>query len=260
MKKHEKACKKGDGDACFSRAGFTDDCNIWFGLASGEGADRQAPWYVKGCTLGHKDSCGMLSLVADWTAEGQAVPKDLAKAKEYHELACAKGTTESCEALKKLAAPAEASATSAARAATPEVEAAETAAASADPREQACLKGEALQCLVLGDENFEDVNSATQAANALPYYQKACDGGFGKGCFYAAYIYNQGLGAQKDTFRARPMFIKACDDDQAMGCAYVGQYLDFGLGGSVDKAGATKAYQKACAAGLQEVCDILAKR
>jgi hypothetical protein len=234
------------------------------GVMGGKDAAEVTPWMAKGCAAGNQDACGLLSMLAADYAEGKGVAKDIKKAKELYKLACDKGDKESCAAGKALdagsasqAAPNQSSAPPSATPAATSVPSSATTAAS-DPREERCAKGEALTCLQLGDESF-DPQSATKAGKALPFYARACDGNLSKGCFFAGFIYNQGLGTQKDQVKARPLFVKACADSMAAACAYAGQYWQYGLGGPVDKQEAKKDYQAACDLGFKEACDLIAK-
>jgi TPR repeat protein len=62
---------------------------------------------------------------------------------------------------------------------------------------------------------------ARDDTRAAQLYQKACDGGYARGCFEFGRSYAAGRGVAKDEAFARQLFQKACDGGDMGGCAIV---------------------------------------
>jgi TPR repeat protein len=91
-------------------------------------------------------------------------------------------------------------------------------------------------------------------AEALPYYQKACDSGNVDGCANLGFLYGNGQGVTKDDFKASTLLQKACDGGHAEGCFNLGIDYAHGDGVTQDDFKAAMLYQKACNGGYTRGC------
>jgi TPR repeat protein len=60
------------------------------------------------------------------------------------------------------------------------------------------------------------------AARAIAFYQKACDGGEMLGCSNLGVFYEQGTGGIRDAAKAAALYQKACDGGSMLGCNNLG--------------------------------------
>ena len=90
---------------------------------------------------------------------------------------------------------------------------------------------------------------------AAQLFQKACDGGEAKGCFYLGFLYQNGQGVRQDYQKAAQLYQKACDSGQAVGCSNLGVSYQNGQGVKQNFSTAKQYFGKACDLGLQLGCD-----
>lgn len=93
--------------------------------------------------------------------------------------------------------------------------------------------------------NAEDASNFRKASK---FYKKACDSGYGKGCFYLGNLYAFGHGVKKSDSKAKEFYESSCDSGYVHGCVFVG---------TVYKGEAKEFYEKACNAGSKEGCVLL---
>ena len=89
---------------------------------------------------------------------------------------------------------------------------------------------------------------------AMPLYQKACDGGEMAGCANLGVLYESGNGVPQDFERARVLYQKACDGGEMAGCASLSGMYWAGAGVAKNDALARIFAQKACDCGFMEGC------
>jgi TPR repeat protein len=105
--------------------------------------------------------------------------------------------------------------------------------------EQACVAGDAAACTRLGESYefamgpFNRGRDPDQKA-AVPFYERACNGGHGQGCWRLAAIYEKGPAALRDFAKAGDFYGKACDAAYAQGCGDLAGMYEKGTGVAVD--------------------------
>jgi TPR repeat protein len=95
-----------------------------------------------------------------------------------------------------------------------------------DEKEKGCNEGNAVLCVLAGNNYRAGRNVKKDYFKAAEYYQKACDSGEAKeghgssiahyqqkakGCYYLASMYHEGMGVKKDKVKERKYFKKSCD-------------------------------------------------
>ena len=103
----------------------------------------------------------------------------------------------------------------------------------------------------LGSEAYDkgDYQKATKL------WQKACDSGEAKGCFYLGFLYVDGQDVKQNYQKATELYQKACDGGNAEGCAILGVSYHKGQGVKQNFCTAKQYYGKACDLGFQLGCD-----
>ncbi|MEJ5167869.1 MAG: tetratricopeptide repeat protein [Arcobacteraceae bacterium] len=86
-------------------------------------------------------------------------------------------------------------------------------------------------------------NNYTQA---LPFLQKACDGGKAEGCNNLGAMYANGQGVRQDHFKAVELYAKACNYGNPIGCNNLGVSYAKGQGVKQDYRKAKEFFGKAC--------------
>ena len=72
-------------------------------------------------------------------------------------------------------------------------------------------------CVVLG-VIYQTVPSIEDPAKAATYYEKACSGGDGAGCFNLSLLYRFGTGVAADPDKMRQLLQRACKLGQSQAC------------------------------------------
>jgi TPR repeat protein len=75
-----------------------------------------------------------------------------------------------------------------------------------------------------------------------------------QGCNNLGVMYESGEGVEKDAAQAVFFYRKACDGGHMLGCVYEGMMYSSGQGVVKDEALAAGLYQKACDGGNAEAC------
>jgi len=91
-------------------------------------------------------------------------------------------------------------------------------------------------------------------ARARSLYQKACYGGVVSSCTGLGYLASSGQGAPPDFAQARAFFQRACDGGDMLGCHNLAALYQNGQGVAHDDAHARALYQKACDGGVEQAC------
>ena len=81
---------------------------------------------------------------------------------------------------------------------------------------------------------------------ALPLFEKACNGGIAVGCFNIGVMYSHGEGVKQDLTKAFQLYEKACNGGYAKGCYNLGVMYYKGEGVKQDSAKALGLFDKAC--------------
>ena len=93
-----------------------------------------------------------------------------------------------------------------------------------------------------------------QYPKAAPLYRKACDGGNGSACTNLGYMYERGLGVDKDERSAATLYRRGCDANDAQGCTNLALLYFQGRGVESDQHRAAELDQRGCAGGSASGC------
>ncbi|MDQ1328694.1 MAG: uncharacterized protein QG641_1979 [Candidatus Poribacteria bacterium] len=77
-----------------------------------------------------------------------------------------------------------------------------------------------LSNIIIADD-LSDAFKAYQSGDfskAAKLYEKACEGGYAKGCVAVGLMYDNGKGVKQNRSRAKELFGKACDMKLQAGC------------------------------------------
>ncbi len=124
--------------------------------------------------------------------------------------------------------------------------------------DRGCLEGHALSCMKLS-ERLEARDKA--APRAVTLTQRACDLGYGPGCFAVISKYLKGQGTAKNPSAARGVLARTCAAGDAKRCAELGVFsLDGTLGDEArkDVAAALGALARGCDLKREEACRLAA--
>lgn len=111
-----------------------------------------------------------------------------------------------------------------------------------------CAKGDAKACNVVGAMFATGVHGIKlDLAQAFPYFDKSCAGGYAIGCANLANAYFSGLGVTMDQKKSLVMYQRACDLGAVTACVDLGvQYRDGKGAADEDRPRAVKLFQRAC--------------
>lgn len=85
-----------------------------------------------------------------------------------------------------------------------------------------------------------------EKAKSLLYCQKGCDGGNALSCVNLGFLYNNGVGLEKDYQKAYEYYKMGCDMKSGIGCSDVGYLYQNGYGVKKDYSKASKYYKIGC--------------
>lgn len=193
------------------------------------------------CLSGDINRCSQLG---DMFAAGTGgVPRDMTRAAEMYERACAGGASDVCNTLGEVY---EKSGT---------FEGGE--ARATQMYEKACNGGSSAGCLNLGLA----FAARDDHAKAVALYERSCTGGWAPGCHQLGISYQQGEGVKKDLPKALAFFSQACDGEYVEACTTAAEIYARGEELPRDAAAATALYGKAikvldqsCEAGTARDC------
>jgi TPR repeat protein len=193
------------------------------------------------CLSGDVQSC---SLAGDMYTTGQnGTARDMVRAAEMYERACAGGMADICNTLGETYE----------RTGTVEggVQRAE------ELFQRACEGGSSAGCLNLGLA----FAARDDKLRALELYERSCNGGWSAGCHHVGLVYDQGDGVPKDSGKAMAAYTRACDGDYVESCVVAGDFYARADSPTRDVPTATRLYGKAlaiynegCQAGTDADC------
>ncbi len=120
--------------------------------------------------------------------------------------------------------------------------------------QKACDGENLIGCYNLGVLYANGQGVAQDFARARSLYRKACDGGVISSCTGLGYLASNGQGAPPDFAQARALFQRACDGGDMLGCLNLGALYQNGQGVARDYAQARAYYKKACDGGVEQAC------
>ena len=115
---------------------------------------------------------------------------------------------------------------------------------------QACARGRAAdQCFSAGMALYE-----VTPEDAAIYWSATCEGGNAAGCTNLGFLFEDGLGVDKDPARAAELYTQGCEGGNAVGCTNLGVLFENGLGVDKDPARAAELYTQGCEGGNAVGC------
>lgn len=117
-----------------------------------------------------------------------------------------------------------------------------------------CAHGHAGSCATLGYLYASGLGVPKDPAQAVSYFQKACDKKDGAGCTNLGVMLERGEGTGRDPARAVSLYDASCSAGYVAGCAALGIVYDLGRGVSPDPRRATSLYRRACDGGEAQAC------
>lgn len=193
------------------------------------------------CLSGDINRCAQLGEMFATGIGG--VPRDMARAAEMYERACAGGASDVCNTLGEIYEK------------TGTFEGGATRAA--EMYEKACNGGSSAGCLNLGLA----FAARDDHARAVALYERSCSGGWAAGCHQLAVSYRQGEGVKKDLAKSLALYSQACDGEYIESCTTAAEIYATGeeVGRDVAAAGALyakaiKVLDQGCEAGSARDC------
>ncbi len=114
----------------------------------------------------------------------------------------------------------------------------------------ACQKGHPEACCQLGENERillpGDGAQKPDHGKANESFQRGCEGGSARACYFLAVAYDRGEGVAADRARARGLYERACAGASADACLQLGRAYDTAEGAAADGAKATAFFEKAC--------------
>jgi len=228
------ACAAGDAEGCYNAAGY-----FYTGVEVPKDQARARSLFEQACKGGYARGCADHAVMLQ---SGIGGSKDQSRARELFKKSCAAGYSKGCRGLghhvtaKHAALP------------SPKTKPGSTGHSSAKPRNlmHECDAGDAESCYEFG--------STRRGIAAAEYYEKACKGGFTKGCYDGAFLFNFSSDEPDHKVRARTLYELACNGRYAASCYVAGKMWNFGKGGKKDVSRAKAFFKRACALGYKKAC------
>ncbi len=125
----------------------------------------------------------------------------------------------------------------------------------------ACERGQAADCLLVGQAYATGDAVPEDAVRAATFFERACSGGSLEGCWNLGQAVDEGQGATRDVARAAALFEKACarGEGVAKACNAIGYDYDHGEGVAQDRRKALGFFEFACRKGEELGCRNAAK-
>jgi hypothetical protein len=123
--------------------------------------------------------------------------------------------------------------------------------------EQACDGGDMMGCGNLGVMCMLGRGTQPDRVRALALLEKACGGGYGRACADLGKITRIGEAVTRDDRRATELYQRACDLGDSLGCLLLAEACGEGLGVSADKGKSIALYEKACDGENANACEVL---
>ncbi len=131
---------------------------------------------------------------------------------------------------------------------------------AAEALAEACENDHPAACLVVGWSKAQMTpgiyhQESPEAADAEPFFARACDGGLERACVARGALYQLGVGVEKDAETALSLHTTACQQGEMAGCRRLGALYHIGLGVDRDLDKARKYYGEACESGYLAGCN-----
>lgn len=122
--------------------------------------------------------------------------------------------------------------------------------------DRGCAKRDGNSCsyaaILYGQGNGVEKNTSEETR----HYSLACDYGNWNACYYAAYRIDRGVGAEKDIEKAFAYYVRGCENGAVKSCVPAGMKLSLGSAGERDPERALSYIEKACDGGEMNGCSI----
>jgi hypothetical protein len=117
-----------------------------------------------------------------------------------------------------------------------------------------CLTGSPRACEAAGEVWLEGLAGGKDAAKALRYFARGCEGGDYTACTNAGFMYSGGGGAgvARDDQKAIDYGQRACFGGVPMACGNIGYKVELGEGVAANPTVAFKLYERACKLSTSE--------
>jgi TPR repeat protein len=220
----ERACNRGDGDACADFAlSYARGNGVAKNLETATSLNQRA------CNAGVAPSCYDLARQSQARPGGQA---DLETAAALYRKACDADEALGCNELAAFyehgtGLP-------------------KNLAMAARLYKQACDRGRAEACSNLAAQYDRGNAVGFDAARAAHFYQRACDEEDAVACMTLGSRYETGEGVERDLRRAAGLYRAACRGRLLSGCYNLGRFHQFGIGVEQDSAAAMRLYRLSC--------------
>lgn len=202
---YQKACDKGDPYGCANIGELTE-----YGIGVPPDDAKAADLYLEACGDDAIAGCPRLGLMIEEGRGGQQ--KDVKKARELYAKSCTAGSPDAC---RSLAALAEKEGESRQEVAKLAVRAFDLAKAQSEQNPY--------YAYVLGMFHRDGVGTPADKAEAVRWFDKACEGRDPLGCIAAGEAHLSGEGGARDVQRAVAMFDRACAAGVDRACARAGE-------------------------------------
>ncbi len=158
-------------------------------------------------------------------------------------------------------------------------------------RHQACARGDAESCALLGRAYLEGKGVDPDPRAAVGYFESACDAGHSLACVSLGRMYSRGIGVDANRTTAKQLYaeachageqvgchnqgalqlseghftsgmdalMRACSQDFGRSCYLVGEQFRLGTGGQRKSSPRARVWlEKACRLDVKEACDLVA--
>jgi serine/threonine protein kinase len=225
-------CRKGNAAQCYNQA-------LKHLKAKSPNAQRTARLYMeRSCKLSVAQACYWLAL--SWE-QGKHVKRDYTQAHKMYERACNLKNADACQKLGWFYQKGSGGAKNYKLAASSYI--------------KACKFGSATACNQLGYFHQTGALGTTNILMARYFYQKACNQRLGLACFNMGVLLTKWRHIPKVQLQMRKWFFLACKYNDGPGCYYAAIIWQHGVGGQSSCDQANAHFRKACKLGYRKACN-----
>jgi uncharacterized protein len=123
---------------------------------------------------------------------------------------------------------------------------------------QSCNESDYGACVAIA-KRIEKDNNYGGLSGALPFYEKACDGGEASGCHRLGVVAYTGNGVKQDKRLAASFFMRACNEKYGVACHNLAEMHRVGDGVELDNKVAASLFRAGCKSGSAKSCQSLNK-
>jgi hypothetical protein len=123
---------------------------------------------------------------------------------------------------------------------------------------QSCNESDYGACVAIA-KRIEEDNNYGGLSGALPFYEKACDGGEASGCHRLGVVAYTGNSVKQDKRLAASFFMRACNEKYGVACHNLAEMHRVGDGVELDNKVAASLFRAGCKSGSAKSCQSLNK-